>query len=189
MKVKFERLEIPEVIIIEPVVFEDERGYFFESYQKEKFKEIGIDVDFVQDNQSLSIKVGTIRGLHYQLNPKAQAKLVRVITGAVFDVAVDIRKNSPTFKKWVSVILTADNKRQIFIPKGFAHGICTLTPNTKILYKTDEFYSKEYERSIRWDDPDINIKWPLEDIGEVTLSEKDKNAPFLKNAFLVYSYW
>lgn len=178
----FKRLEIPDVIIIEPTVFEDERGYFFESYQKEKFKEMGIDVDFVQDNQSLSIKAGTIRGLHYQLNPKAQAKLVRVITGAVFDVSVDIRKGSPTFKKWVSVILTADNKRQIFIPKGFAHGILTLVSNTEILYKIDEFYSKAHERSIRWNDPDIDVKWPLDNIGEVTLSEKDKNAPFLKNA-------
>ncbi len=179
---KFKRLEIPDVIIIEPTVFEDERGYFFESYQKEKFKEMGIDVDFVQDNQSLSIKAGTLRGLHYQVNPKAQAKLVRVITGAVFDVFVDIRKGSPTFKKWVSVILTADNKRQIFIPKGFAHGILTLVPNTEILYKIDEFYSKEHERSIRWNDPDINVKWPLENIGEVTLSEKDRNAPFFKDA-------
>lgn len=179
---KFKRLEIPDVIVIEPIVFEDERGYFFESYQQEVFRKAGIDVDFVQDNQSLSVKIGTIRGLHYQINPKAQAKLVRVITGAVFDVAVDIRKNSPTFKKWVSVILTADNKRQMFIPKGFAHGICTLTPNTEILYKIDEFYSKEHERSIRWNDPDIDVKWPLEDIGEITLSEKDKNAPFLKNA-------
>ena len=179
---KFKRLEIPDVIVIEPIVFEDERGYFFESYQQEVFRKAGIDVDFVQDNQSLSVKAGTIRGLHYQINPKAQAKLVRVITGAVFDVAVDIRKNSPTFKKWVSVILTADNKRQMFIPKGFAHGICTLTPNTEILYKIDEFYSKEHERSIRWNDPDIDVKWPLEDIGEITLSEKDKNAPFLKNA-------
>ena len=177
----FKRLEIPDVIIIEPTVFEDERGYFFESYQQEKFKEMGINVDFVQDNQSLSVKVGTLRGLHYQVNPKAQAKIVRVITGAIFDVAVDIRKNSPTFKKWVGVILTSENKRQIFIPKGFAHGICTLTPNTEILYKIDEFYSKEHERSIRWNDPDINVKWPLEDIGEITLSEKDKNALFLKN--------
>lgn len=184
----FKRLEIPDVTIIEPTVFEDERGHFFESYQKEKFKEMGIDVDFVQDNQSLSVKVGTLRGLHYQVNPKAQAKIVRVITGAIFDVAVDIRKNSPTFKKWVSVVLTAENKRQIFIPKGFAHGICTLAPNTEILYKIDEFYSKEHERSIRWDDPDINIKWPLGNIGEVTLSEKDKNALFLKNAFIVYSW-
>ena len=183
----FKRLEIPDVIIIEPTVFEDERGYFFESYQQEKFKEMGINVDFVQDNQSLSVKAGTLRGLHYQVNPKAQAKIVRVITGAIFDVAVDIRKNSPTFKKWVGVVLTAENKRQIFIPKGFAHGICTLAPNTEILYKIDEFYSKEHERSIRWNDPDINVKWPLEDIGEITLSEKDKNAPFLKNAFIVYS--
>lgn len=183
----FKRLEIPDVIIIEPTVFEDERGYFFESYQQEKFKEMGINVDFVQDNQSLSVKAGTLRGLHYQVNPKAQAKIVRVITGAIFDVAVDIRKNSPTFKKWVSVVLTAENKRQIFIPKGFAHGICTLTPNTEILYKVDEFYSKEHERSIRWNDPDINVKWPLEDIGEITLSEKDKNALFLKDAFIVYS--
>jgi dTDP-4-dehydrorhamnose 3,5-epimerase len=183
----FKRLEIPDVIIIEPTVFEDERGYFFESYQQEKFKEMGINVDFVQDNQSLSVKAGTLRGLHYQVNPKAQAKIVRVITGAIFDVAVDIRKNSPTFKKWVSVVLTAENKRQIFIPKGFAHGICTLAPNTEILYKIDEFYSKAHERCIRWDDPDINIKWPLDNIGEITLSEKDKNALFLKNAFIVYS--
>lgn len=183
----FKRLEIPDVIIIEPTVFEDERGYFFESYQQEKFKEMGINVDFVQDNQSLSVKAGTLRGLHYQVNPKAQAKIVRVITGAIFDVAVDIRKNSQTFKKWVGVVLTAENKRQIFIPKGFAHGICTLTPNTEILYKIDEFYSKEHERSIGWNDPDINVKWPLEDIGEVTLSEKDKNALFLKDAFIVYS--
>jgi dTDP-4-dehydrorhamnose 3,5-epimerase len=113
--------------------------------------------------------------------------LIRVLRGAILDVSVDIRKSSPTFKKWVSVVLTADNKRQIFIPKGFAHGILTLVPNTEVLYKVDEFYSKEHERSIRWNDPDINVKWLLEDIGDITLSEKDKNAPFLKDTFLVYS--
>lgn len=183
----FKKLEIPDVIIIEPTVFEDTRGYFLESYQKEVFRKAGINVDFVQDNQSFSIKAGTIRGLHYQVNPKAQSKLIRVLRGAILDVSVDIRKSSPTFKKWVSVVLTADNKRQIFIPKGFAHGILTLVPNTEILYKVDEFYSKEHERSIRWNDPDINVKWLLEDIGDITLSEKDKNAPFLKDTFLVYS--
>lgn len=175
---KFRKIEtsLKGVYLLEPTVFEDHRGFFMESYNKNDFKEIGIDIDFVQDNHSLSIQPGVLRGLHYQLEPKAQTKLVRCLKGAIYDVVVDLRKNSPTFGKWESFILTEYNKLQLLVPKGFAHGILTLVPNTELLYKVDEFYSKEHDRSIRWDDPKLNINWPVKN---VILSEKDEKAPLL----------
>lgn len=173
--------KLEEVKIIEPAVFGDNRGFFMESYNEKRFKENGIDVLFVQDNHSLSAEPGVLRGLHYQLNPKAQTKLVRVISGAILDVVVDIRKNSPTFGQWVGVVLSAANKRQLLVPKGFAHGFCTLVPDTEVLYKVDEFYSPEYDRGIAWNDPSLAIEWPT---GNPILSEKDKNHPLLKEADL-----
>lgn len=177
MKVKFKRLEIPEVIIIEPAVFEDKRGYFFESYRKEEFKEIGIDVDFVQDNHSKS-KKGVLRGLHYQLNPKAQGKLVRCIKGKIWDVAVDIRKGSPWYSKWVAVELSEKNKHMLWIPPGFAHGFVALE-DSEIIYKCTEEYDPALDRGIIWNDPEIGIKWP---ITNPILSNKDAGLSELKNA-------
>ncbi len=173
------------VYILEPTVFEDHRGFFMESYNKKDFEEIGLNFNFVQDNHSLSAKAGTLRGLHYQLNPKAQTKIVRCLRGAIYDVVVDIRKGSPTFGQWIGVILTADNRRQIVVPKGFAHGILTLVPETEIMYKVDEYYSPEHDRSIRWNDPEIGIDWP---ISNPILSEKDKNAPLLSDAEINFYY-
>jgi dTDP-4-dehydrorhamnose 3,5-epimerase len=153
-------LKIPDVVLIEPKVFGDERGYFFESFNQAAFNQaIGYDVQFVQDNHSKSQK-GVLRGLHYQLPPKAQGKLVRVVQGEVFDVAVDIRKDSPTFGQWVGEILSAKNKRQLWIPKGFAHGFLTLSDTAEFLYKTSDFYAPEYEASIAWNDKEIGINWP-----------------------------
>ena len=151
--------KIPDVKIIEPTVFEDERGFFFESFNHKKFEEaIGREITFVQDNHSKSSK-GVLRGLHYQLPPHAQGKLVRVVQGAVFDVAVDIRKSSPTYGQWVAENLSAENKKQLWIPEGFAHGFFTLSETAEFLYKTTDFYSSASERSIRWNDPDIDVHW------------------------------
>ncbi|WP_374724064.1 dTDP-4-dehydrorhamnose 3,5-epimerase [Calidifontibacillus erzurumensis] len=166
------------VFILEPHVFHDNRGFFMESYNKKLLEENGINIDFVQDNHSFSKDAGVLRGLHYQLKPKAQTKLVRVGMGAIFDVIVDIRKNSKTFGKCFSIILSEENKRQLLIPKGFAHGFCTLVPNTIVMYKVDNYYDPKYDRGIRWDDPDLGIDWP---VSIPILSEKDKKLPFLKN--------
>ena len=172
--------KIPDVKIIEPMVFEDDRGFFFESFNHKKFeKSIGKTLQFVQDNHSKSNK-GVLRGLHYQLPPKAQAKLVRVVEGEIFDVAVDIRKSSPTFGKWVGEALSATSKKQLWIPEGFAHGFVTLSETAEFLYKTSEYYASNLERSIRWDDPQIAIDWPT-DIKPV-LSSKDNRAVDLKVA-------
>jgi dTDP-4-dehydrorhamnose 3,5-epimerase len=162
--------------VLEPQVFGDHRGFFMETYNKQKFAEMGLDMEFVQDNHSLSAEVGTIRGLHYQLSPKAQTKLVRCIAGAIFDVAVDIRKDSPTFGQWFGIELSAENKKQLLVPQGFAHGFCTLQPNTEVAYKVDELYSPEHDRGIRWNDPAIGISWPVE---VPVLSAKDENSPML----------
>lgn len=171
---------LPEVKIIEPTVFEDERGYFFESFNGKKFNDlVGVDVTFVQDNQSKSTK-GVLRGLHYQIAPQAQGKLVRVLNGKVFDVAVDIRNSSPMFGKWVGVELSSENKRQLWIPEGFAHGFLTLSETAEIHYKTTNYYNSEKERSIRWNDPVIGIEW--ENNGNVLLSSKDKVASFFERA-------
>ncbi|MDQ0482441.1 dTDP-4-dehydrorhamnose 3,5-epimerase [Guptibacillus hwajinpoensis] len=167
------------VLIVEPRSFGDNRGFFMESYNHNLFKEAGIDIVFIQDNHSLSVEPGVLRGLHYQLNEKAQTKLIRVATGAIYDVAVDIRKESPTFGQWVGVILSEHNKRQLLVPKGFAHGFCTLTENTNVLYKVDELYSPEHDRGIIWDDPEIGIDWP---VSNPILSEKDKVHPSLSKA-------
>lgn len=166
-------LAIPDVILLEPRVFGDGRGFFFESYNRQAFREAtGVDPDFVQDNHSRSVK-GVLRGLHYQLPPKAQGKLVRVTVGEVFDVAVDIRPGSATFGKWVGEVLSAENKRQMWIPPGFAHGFLTLSETAEFLYKTTDYYSPEHERCIRWDDPTLRIQWPLS--GLPSLSSKDAN--------------
>ena len=174
--------KIPDVMVFEPTVFGDERGFFFESFNKKQFKELtGLDKDFVQDNHSKSSK-GVLRGLHYQLQPKAQGKLVRVISGEVFDVAVDVRSNSKTFGEWVGYILSAENKRQLWIPEGFAHGFITLSDSAEFIYKTTDYYAPSHERSIRWNDEVLSIKWP--DKITPILSEKDKHAVDLNMADL-----
>lgn len=165
--------------IIEPTVHGDSRGFFTESYNDSLFKQHGVTYNFIQDNQSLSAEAGVLRGLHYQLNPKAQTKLIRVLTGAIYDVIVDIRKSSPTFGQWVGVILSEHNHRQLLVPKGFAHGFCTLVPNTQVLYKVDEYYSPENDRGILWNDPALGIDWPT---SNPTLSDKDQRHPLLKDA-------
>ena len=153
--------DIPDVLIFEPKVFSDDRGFFFESFNQKTFEQaVGRQVNFVQDNHSCSSR-GVLRGLHYQLAPYAQAKLVRCLRGAIYDIAVDIRQGSPTFAKWVGVELSAANKKQIWIPEGFAHGFIALEDNSEILYKTNNFYSKECERAIIWNDEQLKIEWPL----------------------------
>ena len=172
-------LNITDVLLIEPQVFGDDRGFFYESFNQNKFEEaMGKKINFVQDNHSKSIK-GVLRGLHYQLTPKAQGKLVRVIQGEVFDVAVDLRQSSPTFGKWVGEIISADNKKQLWIPEGFAHGFLTLSDTAEFLYKTTDFYSKDHEEAIQWNDKTIGIDWPIK---EVSLSSKDNAALSFKEA-------
>lgn len=162
---------IPEVLILEPQVFGDERGFFFESFNQQKFEALtGVKVDFVQDNHSKSA-VNVLRGLHYQIQ-QPQGKLVRVVAGEVFDVAVDVRRNSATFGKWVGVILSAENKRQLWVPPGFAHGFLVLKEGTEFLYKTTDYYAPQHERCIRWNDPEIGIEWPL--TADLVLSAKDQ---------------
>lgn len=178
------KTEIDGVLVIEPKVFGDHRGWFTETYSKEKFKELGIDIDFIQDNHSFSAQKGTLRGLHFQLNPKAQTKLVRCTKGKILDVAVDLRKGSPTYKKWIAVELTEENKKQLLVSKGFAHGFLTLTDDVEVQYKVDEYYSPENDRSIRFDDPDIGVDWGIED---PILSEKDLKAPFFKDCDVDFS--
>ena len=172
-------LHIPDVLLIEPEIFGDDRGFFFESFNQENFKKVvGKKINFVQDNHSKSIK-GVLRGLHYQLPPKAQGKLVRVTQGEVFDVVVDLRQTSVTFGKWIGETLSAENKKQIWIPEGFAHGFLTLSDTAEFLYKTTNFYSLEHEHSIIWNDPNIGINWP--DIN-IVLSAKDKVASTFLNS-------
>lgn len=166
------------VYILEPPVFNDKRGFFLESYNKRILEQVGIEIDFIQDNHSFSKEPGVLRGLHFQLTPKAQTKLVRVCTGAIFDVIVDIRKDSDTYGQWISVILSEENKRQVLIPKGFAHGFCTLVPNTNVIYKVDEYYDPKLDRGVLWNDPDIGIDWP---VSNPILSDKDRKLPLLKN--------
>ncbi|OOE14440.1 dTDP-4-dehydrorhamnose 3,5-epimerase [Fictibacillus arsenicus] len=166
-------------ILIEPKVFGDHRGFFMESYNEETYKMHGIDMDFIQDNHSLSQQSGTLRGMHYQLAPKAQTKLIRVTRGAIYDVIIDIRKSSPTYGQWQGFILSAENKRQLLVPKGFAHGFCTITEDTEVQYKVDELYSPEHDRGIAWDDPALSIDWP---VNNPILSDKDKQHPTLAEA-------
>jgi dTDP-4-dehydrorhamnose 3,5-epimerase len=177
-KFKFIKTSIEGVYIIEPTIFGDERGYFMETYHAGEFKEAGLDFDFVQDNQSKS-KKGVLRGLHFQYT-QPQGKLVRVINGEVFDVAVDLRKDSPTYGKWEGVILSDENKKQFYVPEGFAHGFLVLSDDAEFTYKCTNFYNGDDEGGIIWNDPDIHIEWPVEDIGEISLSEKDKQWKTLK---------
>lgn len=178
MPFNFKRMEIPDVILVKPQVFGDSRGFFLESYQKSVFYDNGIDVEFSQDNHSKSTK-GVLRGLHYQKNPKAQAKLVRCSRGKILDVAVDIRKASATFGKWVGAILSEENKEMLFIPAGFAHGFVVLSDEAELLYKASNEYSPENDRGIRWNDPDIAVNWGIN--FEPLISEKDSKQPFLKD--------
>ncbi|WP_057911625.1 dTDP-4-dehydrorhamnose 3,5-epimerase [Peribacillus muralis] len=168
------------VMVIEPIIFGDHRGWFTETYNEENFKKAGIDIVFIQDNHSFSAIKGTLRGLHYQKDPKAQTKLVRCTKGSIFDVAIDIQKESPTYGEWFGVELSEENKKQLLVPKGFAHGFMTLTDDVEVQYKVDELYSPENDRGIIWNDPEIGIQWPM-DI-EPVLSAKDENAPLLKDA-------
>ena len=179
MPFNFKKLEIPEVILIKPTVFTDERGFFEETYKKSDFLDFGIKEEFLQENHSLSRAKGVLRGLHFQTPPKAQGKLVRVISGSIFDVALDIRKKSPTFGSWVSVVLSDENKEMLYVPEGFAHGFCTLEENTEVIYKCSEIYSPGYDRGIIWNDPALGINWPVEN---PVLSEKDKLWSCLKDA-------
>ena len=174
----FNKTEIEGVFIIEPKVFGDERGFFMETYKQSDFEQAGLKYNFIQDNQSRSHK-GVLRGLHYQRN-FPQAKLVRVIQGEVFDVAVDLRKDSPTYGKWVGVFLSAENKKMFMIPRGFAHGFLVLSDTAEFVYKCDELYHPEDEGGIMWNDPDVGIKWPLKE--EPSLSEKDKEHPLLRDS-------
>ena len=171
------KTSIDGLLIIKPDVFKDDRGYFFESYNKERLAKEGLTMDFVQDNESKSAK-GVLRGLHFQKPPYAQGKLVRVVKGSVMDVAVDLRKDSPTYGKWESVVLNEENKLQFWIPEGFAHGFVTLEDDTIFAYKCTNVYNKESEGSLLWNDPDINIDWNIEN---PLLSEKDKTSPLFKN--------
>lgn len=181
---EYQRLSIPDIVLLRPKVFSDERGFFFESYNAASFEAfLGRSVAFVQDNHSLS-RQGVIRGLHYQLSPKAQGKIVRVTKGEVFDVAVDIRKNSPTFGQWVGEILSAENKHQMWIPEGFAHGFLTLSAEAELLYKTTELYAPQFERCIAWNDKDLGVAWPLPEAVPAILSDKDKIGTSFKGAEL-----
>lgn len=178
-KFKFTKLDIDGVFVVEPTVFGDERGYFMETYNENDFKEEGYDLTFVQDNQSRSTK-GVLRGLHFQYT-QPQGKLVRVIKGEVFDVAVDLRKDSETYGKWVGVTLSEDNKKQLFIPKGFAHGFVVLSDIAEFVYKCTDFYNPDDEGGIQWNDPEIGIDWPIDGIDNLILSEKDQHWKPLKD--------
>lgn len=173
------KTNLTDVLIVEPAVFGDHRGFFTESYSEEDFKAAGITANFVQDNHSLSSQAGVLRGLHFQKGAVAQTKLIRVVTGAVLDVIVDIRKGSPTYGKWEGYILSEANHRQLLVPKGFAHGFVTLTDNVNFLYKCDNYYNAEADGGIAFDDPDLAIDWPI-DIKKAILSEKDQHHPTLK---------
>lgn len=181
-----ERLAIEGVLLLTPRRFGDERGYFEETYNAETLRDAaGLDAQFVQDNQSLSRAAGTVRGLHFQTPPHAQAKLVRVARGAIFDVAVDLRSASPTFGRWVGAELSDENGAQLFVPRGFAHGFATLTPDTLVCYKVDAFYSREADGGVRYDDSDIAIDWHLP-AGEATLSQRDRELPRLSSLDAIF---
>jgi len=177
MPFTFKRLSIPDVILVEPQSFSDDRGFFFESFKQSDFFSNGIDKNFVQDNFSHSVN-GVIRGLHFQKAPKAQAKLVTVLKGKIFDVAVDIRKNSPTYGKWVSEILSGNTHNLLYVPEGFAHGFCVISDEADVLYKVSNEYSQEHERSIIWNDPKLNIQWPIK---KPIISNKDNKLSLLEN--------
>ena len=176
---EFIKTKIDGVVIVEPKVFGDHRGFFMESYSKREFEKAGLFYDFVQDNHSSSTVKGTLRGIHFQKGDKAQAKLVRCARGAVLDVVVDLRSSSPTYKQWVAVELSERNNRQMLIPRGFGHGFVTLTDNVEFLYKADNYYAPEADGGIRWDDPELAVEWGVEN---PILSQKDENNPWLKDA-------
>lgn len=184
---QIDTLAIPEIRLITPKKFGDHRGFFSETYSRKLFAEAGIDVEFVQDNHSLSATPGTLRGLHFQLAPHAQDKLVRVVRGAIYDVAVDIRHGSPSFGQWVGAELSAENWQQLYIPAGFAHGFCTLLPDTEVVYKVTDFYAPECDRGLAWNDPGLGIDWPVES-DQVVLSDKDRQHPTLDQAPVFFSY-
>lgn len=175
---KFEKTKLEGVVIITPDVFGDHRGFFMESWSEHKMEEAGLHYNFVQDNHSMSSVKGTLRGIHFQKGDKAQAKLVRCVRGAVLDVAVDLRHDSPTYKQWVAVELSAENKKQLMIPRGFGHGFVTLTDEVEFLYKADNYYAPKADGGIRWNDPEIGVDWGIEN---PILSEKDEKNPFLKD--------
>jgi dTDP-4-dehydrorhamnose 3,5-epimerase len=180
MSLEIRSLEIPDVKIISTTKHGDSRGFFSETYSKKDFAEAGIHLDFVQDNHSMSPQVGTLRGLHYQGNPFAQDKLVRVVSGRILDVAVDLRRASPTFGKWVAAEISAEKWNQILVPIGFAHAICTLEPNTQLIYKVTNYYAPKHDFGVRWNDKDLGVKWPFPD-DRLVLSDKDKKQPFFKD--------
>jgi dTDP-4-dehydrorhamnose 3,5-epimerase len=180
------RLAVPGPVLVTPRRFGDHRGFFLETYSARDFAALGIPDVFVQDNHSLSAKPGTVRGMHFQLPPHAQAKLVRVLRGAILDVAVDIRRSSPSFGKHVAVELTAENAQQMFIPAGFAHGFCTLSPDTEVAYKVTDLYAPDCDRGIAWDDPDLALPWPF-DAAAVQLSDKDRRAPRLRDMSTIFA--
>jgi dTDP-4-dehydrorhamnose 3,5-epimerase len=184
MPFTFRQLEIPGVLAIEPKLFEDVRGFFMETYKREEFKKAGIPQIFVQDNHSRS-RQGVLRGFHFQKEPKAQGKLVRCLRGAIFDVAVDLRRGSPSYRKWIGIVLSEENRLMLWIPRGFAHGYLTLHDGTEVVYKVDNPYSMKHECGIRWDDPEIAVKWPIE---RPIVSAKDGGYPFLKNADFNFNY-
>ncbi|MCW5724813.1 MAG: dTDP-4-dehydrorhamnose 3,5-epimerase [Maricaulaceae bacterium] len=177
---RFQRLAIPDVVLVTPPRFDDSRGWFMESWRDADYREGGIAARFVQDNQSFSAKAGTLRGMHFQSPPAAQAKLVRVVRGSVFDVAVDLRAGSPSFGRWVSATLTADGGEQMFVPRGFAHGFCTLEDAALVAYRVDAYYAPEHDSGVIWNDPDIGIDWPAPD-DALLLSDKDKSLPRLRD--------
>ena len=180
------KTKLEGVYIIEPQVFGDQRGYFMETWSTRNFEELGLHYDFMQDNQSFSARKGTLRGLHFQNMPMAQAKLVRVIRGAVMDVSVDLRKGSPTYRQWITVELSAENKRMLMIPRGFGHGFRSLTDDVEFCYKVDNLYSSECDRGIRFDDPAIGVDWG--EVREELLSQKDTTAPLLEDSDCNFVY-
>lgn len=185
-KFNFVKTKIRDLYIIEPAVFGDERGYFMETYNKEDFFNAGLTMEFVQDNESKS-KRGVLRGLHFQTQ-KTQGKLVRVTSGAVYDVAVDLRKGSPTYGEWEGVLLTSENKKQFYVPEGFAHGFLVVSDEATFNYKCTNFYAPEFDGGVLWNDPKIGVKWPLDGIEEIILSEKDKNQKTLDELDLPFIY-
>lgn len=182
---ELEKTEIEGAVVLTPKVFGDNRGWFMESYSKRTLEELGISDEFIQDNRSFSAQVGTLRGLHCQTNPMAQAKLLTCLKGTITDIAVDIRKGSPTYKKWVTVELSEENKKMFYIPAGCLHGFVTRTPDVEVMYKVDKFYSPENDRSVRFDDPELGVVW---DIENPILSQKDINAPLLKDSDVEFIY-
>ena len=188
-KIKVTETTLTDAKIVEPAVFGDHRGFFTESYSDKDFKEAGLEFNFIQDNHSLSVEAGVLRGLHFQEGQAAQTKLIRVITGCVYDVIVDMREGSPTFGKWEGFILSASNQRQLLVPKGFAHGFLTLTPDVNFVYKCDGYYNAEADAGIAFDDAGLVIDWPI-DVNKAILSDKDKNHPtfeeYIKNNTFVY---